>query len=122
MEARIAETTDQMQFAFPHFMLEPLTLKLNSKVQGGEKPEMAPKAAPSKWNALFDDLDIQVKAELPEIQISAGQLAELKPGDVLALPAELMNQVRLRLAGHPGYAGNLGISDQRRAVKITQSL
>jgi len=122
MEARIAETTDQMQFAFPHFMLEPLTLKLNAKVHGGEKPETAPKAAPAKWNALFDDLDIQVKAELPEIQISAGQLADLKPGDVLTLPAELMNQVRLRMAGHPGFAGNLGVSDQRRAVKITQSL
>ena len=122
MEARIAETTDQMQFAFPHSMLEPLILKLNAKVAGGEKPETSPKTAPAKWNSVFDDLDIQVRAELPEIQLPAGQLAGLKPGDVLTLPPELMNQVRLRLADHPGFVGNLGVSNQRRAVKITQSL
>ena len=97
MEARLAEMAEQIQFAFPHPMLEPLTLKLNAGANGGEKPDEAPKTAPAKWNSLFDDLQIEVKAELPEIQLPAGQLAELKPGDVLSLPPEYMNEVRLRL-------------------------
>ncbi len=122
VEARIAETVEQMQFAFPHPMLEPLTLKLNAGVNGGEKPPMPARTAPAKWNSLFDDLEIEVKAELPEIPITAEQLAGLKPGDVLTFPPELMSRVRLRLANDPGFVGNLGVSNQRRAVKITQLL
>jgi flagellar motor switch protein FliM len=122
METRIAETVEQIQFAFPHPMLEPLTLKLNTAANSGGKPNAAAKPAPAKWNSLFDELQIEVKAELPEIQLPAGQVAELKPGDVLSLPPEYMNEVRLRLAHHPGFIGTLGISNQHRAVKIEKCL
>jgi flagellar motor switch protein FliM len=122
VEVRMAETVEQIQFAFPHPMLEPLTLKLNTGANSGGKPGTAVKTAPAKWNSLFDELQIQVKAELPEIQLPAGQVAELKPGDVLSLPPESMNQVRLRLANHPGFVGTLGASNQRRAVKIDKCL
>ncbi|MGA2175406.1 MAG: FliM/FliN family flagellar motor switch protein [Verrucomicrobiota bacterium] len=122
VEARLADTVEQMQFAFPHPMLEPLTLKLNAGVSGGDKPDAAVKSAPAKWNSLFDELEIQVKAELPEIPIPAEQLAGLKPGDVLTLPPALMNQVQLRLANHPGFVGSLGASNQRRAIRIEKSL
>jgi flagellar motor switch protein FliM len=122
IEVRIAEIVEQMQFAFPHLMLEPLTLKLNTGANGSEKPDAAAKAAPAKWNSLFDELQIEVKAELPEIQLPAGQVAGLKPGDVLSLPPEYMNEVRLRLANHPGFIGTLGASNERRAVKIDKCL
>jgi flagellar motor switch protein FliM len=122
MEAHIAETTEQIQFAFPHPMLQPLTLKLNTGAGSVGKPDAAVKTAPAKWNPLFDEVQIEVKAELPELQLPASQVAELKPGDVLSLPAEYMNEVRLRLAHHPGFIGTLGSSNQHRAVKIDKCL
>jgi flagellar motor switch protein FliM len=123
VEARLAETVEQIQFAFPHPMLEPLTLKLNTGAHGDGKPDAAAKTVPAKWNPLFDDLQIEVKAELPELQLPAGQVAGLKPGDVVSLPPEYMNKVRLRLAHHPGFIGTLGTtSNQRRAVKIDKCL
>jgi flagellar motor switch protein FliM len=63
-----------------------------------------------------------LQAELPVIQLPAGQVARLKPGDVLSIPADLMSQVRLRLADHPGFIGTLGVSSQRRAVQIEKPL
>ena len=122
METRFGEVVEQMQFAFPHHMLEPLTLKLHTVAANGEKRDASVKISPAKWNSLFDELEIQVKAELPEIQLSAAQVAELKLGDVLSLPPECMNEVRLRLANHPGFLGSLGTSNQRRAVKIEKCL
>ena len=113
---------EQMQFAFPHPMLEPLTLKLGAGVIGGKKPGLAAKTAPPRWNSLFDELEVEVKAELPKIQLQARQLAGLKPGDILPLPPELVSQVRLLFANHSGFVGSLGDSNQRRAVKITQTL
>jgi flagellar motor switch protein FliM len=117
IETRLTEIVEQVQFALPHQMIEPLTLKLS-----GEKREVPAKIVPARWNSFFDDLPIQIKAELPEILLSVGEVAELKPGDVLNLPPECMNEVRLRLANHPGFIGSLGSCNQRRAVKIEKCL
>jgi flagellar motor switch protein FliM len=117
-EVRLGETVESIQFAFPQPMLEPLTVKLNAASIGGPKPDAAAKTAPPKWSPHFDDLRILVRAELPEMQLPAGEVAALKPGDVLTLSPDCMSQVRLRLANHPGFIGNLGLTDQRRAVKI----
>jgi flagellar motor switch protein FliM len=122
METRISDVVEQMQFALPHHMLEPLIRKLSSGANATEKSGAPVKPAAAKWNAQFDELEIQVRAELPEIQLSAGEVAELKSGDILNLPPECMNQVRLRLANHPGFIGTLGTSNQRRAVKIEKCL
>jgi flagellar motor switch protein FliM len=122
MEMHMAETAAQIQLAFPHSMLEPLTLKLNAGAVGPQKPDAAAKTAPLKWNPLFDELQIQVRAESSEFELPAGQLAELKLGDILGLPPQWMNQVRLSLANHPGFIGTLGVSDQIRAVKIDKCL
>jgi flagellar motor switch protein FliM len=122
VEMRFADTVESMQLAFPHPMLEPLTLKLNAGAVGGDKPDTAVPTALLQWNPLFDDLPIHLQAELPVIQLPAGQVARLKPGDVLSIPADLMSQVRLRLADHPGFIGTLGVSSQRRAVQIEKPL
>jgi flagellar motor switch protein FliM len=122
VEMKLGETAEQIQFAFPHPMLEPLTIKLDGGTATEGKQDPAAKGAPAKWNALFDDLQIEVRAELPELQLPAGQVAELKPGDVLNLPPEFLNEVRLRLGHHPGFVGTLGVSGRRRAVKIDKCL
>jgi flagellar motor switch protein FliM len=122
METRISDVVEQMQFAFPHQMLEPLGRKLKSIAATGEKKEVVVKPPPAKWNSFFDELNVLVRAELPEIHISAGEVANLKPGDVLNLPPECMNEIRLRLANHPGFIGTLGTCNQRRAVKIEKCL
>jgi flagellar motor switch protein FliM len=122
VEMRFTDTAETMQLAFPHPMLEPLTLKLNAGANGRDKPGAAVPAALPRWNPLFDDIQIQLQAELPEIQLPAGQVARLQPGDVLNIPADLMSQVRLRLADHPGFVGTLGVSSQRRAVRIEKPL
>jgi len=122
VEVRMGDTVEILQFAFPHPMLEPLILKLHGGANGTDQPDASAKTAPTKWNSLFDDMQIRLQAELPEIELPAGQVANFKPGDVLTLPGELMTQVRLRLPNHPGFAGTLGIINEHRAVRIDRSL
>jgi flagellar motor switch protein FliM len=120
VEMHFGDTVDAMQLAFPSPMLEPLTLKLNSAANAGQKQGAAVPPPLPQWNPHFDDIQVRLQAELPEIQLPAGQVAALKPGDVLNIPAELMTRVRLRLADHPGFVGTLGMSNQRRAVRIEE--
>ena len=120
MEARVGETIEHMHFGFPYATLEPLLLKLNADLDVIKKPAVA-RSAPLKWNSVLDDLEIQVTAELRGLEITANELAQLKPGDVLPLPPDKINQIRLCLATTPKFLGNLGTSGRRLAVKIVES-
>lgn len=120
IQATFGETIDQMQIAFPHPMLEPLTTKLTA---GANTPDKAAaKPSPAKWGPLLDSVSIELKAQLPGIELSAGQVAELKVGDVITFPPDFINSVEVLLAGYPGFIGTLGVSNQRRAVRIEKRL
>jgi flagellar motor switch protein FliM len=120
LQTTIGETVEQMHLAFPDPMLEPLTRKLVAGTVTGEKAELADKAVPTRWNALFDGIQIEVKAHLPEIEVSVSEAANLKVGDVIKFPPEFLNQIRVILAGHPEFVGSLGVNGRNRAVKIAQ--
>jgi flagellar motor switch protein FliM len=122
VEVRIGEVVEQMQFAFPHSLIEPLLCKLNSKINATDKQEAAAKSSPSSWNALYDNLDVELRAVLPEIELPVEQLSALKPGDILPLPPEFMHRVRLLVSNYPGFVGNLGTAQQRRAVRIEKQI
>lgn len=123
MQARVGETNEQMQIAFPHPMLEPLTVKMNAQSPSTEKPDIVShKAVPTRLTPLLGSVPVEVKAEMPELNMSVEELSALKPGDVLKLPPEWMNHIKLRLPNHPGFIGTLGIAGHQRAIKISEAL
>ncbi|MEO8426466.1 MAG: FliM/FliN family flagellar motor switch protein [Verrucomicrobiota bacterium] len=122
MEARVGDCVDMMQIAIPYYTLEPLVLKLNTLLDTSDKSASTPATAPVRWNSLLDDVAIPVTAEWSEIEVTARQLAQLKIGDVLPLPAKFAEQVRLRLAKLPKFVGCLGTRGGNWAVELTQVL
>ncbi len=77
---------------------------------------------PPKWNNTLDDLDIKLTAELPRVSVGTSALAALKPGDLIPLPAGVVNNVRLLFEGTPKFSGVLGNQSARWAVKISSVL
>jgi flagellar motor switch protein FliM len=122
VEFRLGDIVEPMQFAFPHPMLEPLTAKLGAGTNSADAPGLPLKTAPAKWNSFLDELPLELQAEIPEIELPASQVAELKPGDVLTLPSDLMSQIKLRIANHPGFVGSLGEASQHRAIRIEKAV
>lgn len=122
IQVTVAATVDQVQIAFPHTALNPIMVKLGAVTQNSEKQEAAAKNGPAQWNSLFDNVDIEITAVLPVIELPAGEVAGIKVGDVLKFPTEYFNQVQLHLAGRPVFGGALGAAGPRRAVKIEKSL
>jgi len=122
LEMQIGDQTGLMQLAVPHEILEPLLQKLATADEQAVKPAAAKPAAAVKWSPLFDDITVSVSAELSEVEVTARQLAELKPGDVIPIPPALASQVRLSLAGTPKFTGTLGTDNGLWAVKIDQPL
>jgi flagellar motor switch protein FliM len=120
IQTTLGPTVEQIQLAFPHPMLEPLTTKLTAAAHQEEKAQAKP--VPAKWSSLLDTMQIEVTAQLPGIELSAGEVANLKVGDVVTFPPEHVNLAEVLLAGHPAFVGTLGVINQRRAVRIEKRL
>jgi flagellar motor switch protein FliM len=123
IEARMGDCSEQIQIGFPYTTLEPLVRALSSKLKtGAEGVPHPPTQARPKWKREFDDLLMSVNATGPGIKLTARQLAKLKVGDVIPLPSDFANAVRLRLAGTPRFLGRLGTSEQHWAIELTALL
>ena len=122
IEVKIGEMIEQMQFTIPYSILEPLMLKLDTNAEKAEEPKVVRPAQPLKWNAALDDMSIPMVAELPDVKLTARELSQLKPGDILPISADMTSHVRLMLARTPRFVGSLGTSDSHWAVRIEQVL
>jgi flagellar motor switch protein FliM len=120
MELQMGPVVEQMQLGLPYPTLEPLIAKLNVVMEAGNKPAVALAAKPVKWNPALDDMELRVTAELPDVEVSARRLAELKAGDVISIRTEKVRQVQLCLSGMAKFTAELGLQGEQWAVKIHQ--
>ena len=57
---------------------------------------------------MLDEMEMKLTAELPPATLAASQLGALKPGDLIPLTGEMVNQVKLLFEGTPKFLGALG--------------
>jgi flagellar motor switch protein FliM len=65
-------------------------------------------------------MQVPISAHWSGLELTAGQLAQLKVGDVLQMEPHFINQVQIRLANIPKFVGRLGTQENRWAVEITK--
>ena len=119
MEVRIGDVVEQAQMAFPVSMLEPLLLKLEPDPGNNQKGSPAQPATPPRWNPRLNNIEMRVSAEWFGLEMTAGQLGELKPGDVLPVSAATAGRVQVLIDAEPKFLGELGKCGQQWAVKIS---
>jgi flagellar motor switch protein FliM len=120
MELQMGPIVEQMQLGLPYPTLEPLIAKLNVVMEAGNKPAVALVAKPVKWNPALDDMELRVTAELPDVEVSARRLADLKAGDLISIRTEKVRQVQVCLSGMAKFTAELGLHGEQWAVKIHQ--
>ncbi len=75
-----------------------------------------------QWNRNFDEVPVPISAIWDDLVLTARQVANLKPGDLLPLDARSTRQVKLRLGGVAKFEGHLGTTDGKWAVAVTNVL
>jgi flagellar motor switch protein FliM len=118
IELRMGSLAEEMQLGLPYPTLEPLMAKLTAAAEANQKPTQPHLPRPVKWNPILNDMILRVSAELPDLQITARQLAHLKFGDVIPFAAEMANHVQISLEGTPRYLAVLGRENENWAAKI----
>ena len=118
MEVRLGDCIEQMQLAFPFLTIESLIRQSGYSGDAGRASTAAP-PRPPQWNPNLDDVRIRIDTESHGLELSTGQLATLKCGDVLMLDAGSLDRVEVRLEQQPKFHGRLGTSGNRLAVELT---
>jgi flagellar motor switch protein FliM len=120
IEARLANCVEQMQLAFPFLTIESL---IRQPAPGGDlDPGDRSKAHQPQWNPELDDVRIRINTEWHGVELTAGQLAALKCGDVLLLEPGCFDRVEVRFEQQPRFTGRLGTRGKRLAVELTESV
>lgn len=121
LETKMGDSTGQLQLAIPCQTLEGFVRKLGAPL---EAPLVETKvASPNyRWNRNLEDVAVSVTAGWNDLQLTARDVVNLKPGDVLPLDAESLQNVQICLAGVPKFEGRLGASNGKRAIAVTRVL
>lgn len=122
MEARMGDCLEQIQIGIPYHTIEPLIAQLGASLQTADPNPAGSAESRLRWNAQFGEVKVPITAEWPAMRLTAGELTRLKPGDVLQVESDVLNQVQVRLADIPKFIGRLGTQGSRWAVEVTHVL
>jgi len=117
LEARMGESSGQIQLALPYSAFEPILTELTGTA---EPPPGPPPAQALKWNRNLDAVPLSLKARWPAFKMSARELLNLKPGEFLPLPPGGAEQIELRAGAAAKFTGRLGTRDEKWAVQISE--
>jgi flagellar motor switch protein FliM len=119
VEAQMGDCLETIQIAFPYTTLEPLVRQLSTRLKQGveDLPDTSSKQT-NRWNSKLNDTRMEVTAEWNGLRLKARDVASLKVGDVIPLPAEFASQISVRLASKPCFSARLGASEGQMAVEI----
>jgi flagellar motor switch protein FliM len=118
LHAGSAGQLEPVQLAFPYATVEPL-MRLLAPAGLPESDSLAAATAAPKWNRELDEVRMPIHAQWRGLKLSASELAQLKPGQVLLLDPACAAQVQLNFNRVPKFIGRPGTRAGNWAVELT---
>jgi flagellar motor switch protein FliM len=118
LEVAFGECVDTLQISVPYAMVEALVKQKLHAHRQKEGAGAGPRSA--AWQPAYDHIGMPVRAEWQAFEATLREVSCLRVGDVIELPASLIQETRLLLNGSPKFIGTVGLEADRVAVKITR--
>ncbi len=120
LEVNFGDCSEQMRIGVPYYTIEPLVKKMQAQRQQDSAVGVVQKKA--AWQKSYDHISLPVRAEWEAFELPLREVASLRVGDVVELPASLVQQTRLLLNGTPKFIGTVGLDSDRVAVQLTRKI
>ena len=117
LEASLGDCSEQIQIGVPYYTIEPLVKKMQARRQ--KETEISQIEKKAAWLASYDGITVPVRAEWQAFELTAREIMQLRKGDVIELPPDIIGQTRVSLAGTQKFMGRAGQEDGRVAVELT---
>ncbi len=105
----------------PYYTIEPLVKKMQAQRQK-EGTGSPTRAKGPVWQEAYNHITIPACAQWSAFELSLREIAALRVGDVLEMPATLIDRTELVLAGVPKFTGKVGLEGDRVAVQLTRKI
>lgn len=120
MEATFGDCSEQIQIGIPYFTIDPLVKHLQASREKEGTP--AAKAQKAEWKPVYEHISIPVRAEWDAFELSLREIAELRVGDIIELPSEIVDRTTVTLNGTPKFTGTVGLDGEAVVVKLSQKI
>ena len=116
MEMNIGENACRVHLGVPFSMLETRV----RKIQESQK-RITEAASPRQiqWRNQYAEIAVPVFAEWKVRKMPLAEALRIRTGDIIELPASLINQARIQLSHGTAFTGTVGIQNGNIAVQIT---
>ena len=115
MEACIAGLVEQIQLAIPLNTLKPMLQTIESRARAERKAQESSAVSRPRWNPVYDDINVEVAAALPPIELTTRDLVNLQIGDVLPIKHRTAH---VCIENQPRFVADLGNSGGFWAVRL----
>lgn len=115
IEVRLFSTYSVMYLVIPQSTVRPVALRLSRPSARGsnDDPEVT-----RAVQARLGEANVEVQVRLGSVRLTAGQIADLHPGDRVPIPTPATEAAALIVDGVPVQFGHIGRSGGRRAVRV----
>jgi flagellar motor switch protein FliM len=120
LEVSFGDCSEQIQLGVPYYTIEPIVKKMQARRQKDTAVSTVVKNA--SWQKVYDHITMPVRAEWDALDLSLREVSSLRVGDVIEMPALLMQQTRVLLNGTAKFIGTVGHDSDRVAIQITRKI
>jgi flagellar motor switch protein FliM len=118
-ELAIGEQKHLMNVCFPTFALEDVLAKLNVQMSATTMKKRNDPEWSQSILLKIESTTVPASCVLAETSLTLRQLVELEPGDVLMTNTPITGELKVIVGGKDRAKGRPGISNGRKAVRIT---
>jgi flagellar motor switch protein FliM len=119
LEADFGDCAEQMQIGVPYYTIEPLVKSMQARRAKDATIASEVTNKKAEWQPVYEKVTIPVRAEWDAFELSLREIVSLRPGDVIEMPAGILDKTRVRLNGAPKFMGSVGLDSDRVAIKIS---
>jgi len=120
LEVNFCDCSEQMQIGVPYYTIEPLIKKMQARWHKDTSISSTTKQA--NWQKAYDHIKMPVRAQWDALNLSLREVNSLRVGDVVELPASLMQDTNILLNGSHKFSGTVGLDTDRVAVQINRKI
>lgn len=118
LEASFGDCSEQIQIGVPYYTIEPLVKKMQAKRQ--KDTAVSPAVKSAEWQKAYDRIQVPVRAEWQALDLTVREIASLRVGDVIELPASICHETHVLLNGTSKFIGAVGLDSDRIAIQLTR--
>jgi flagellar motor switch protein FliM len=120
LEANFGDCSEQIQIGVPYYTIEPMVKTMQARRQKDSAPGGI--ALRAEWKPIYEHISIPARAEWDAFELSLREITNLRVGDVIEMPANIVDQTRVMLNGTPKFVGTIGLENDRVAVKLAKKI